>query len=369
MIEAILKATLSLTLIAAVLAIIISISEKYLNNYGECTLSINDGDKELVVDGGNTLLSTLANQKIFIPSACGGKATCGLCKIQVFEGAGPLLPTEEPYLTEQERKDHFRLCCQLKVKSDMKLGIPEELFNIKEYITTVESLTDLTHDIKEVRLKLPEGEKINFKAGQFMQFYTKPYAKVSEEVFRAYSISSPPSDENHVEFVIRQVPDGIATTWVHQHLKEGDEVRLSGPYGDFYYRGNCDTMIMVAGGSGLAPMRSLIYDNIEKGVDVNMIFYFGARTEADLYYLDEFDKLMKEHPNFKFVPALSDADDNWQGERGRVTALLEKYLEDGTGGQGKEAYLCGSPGMLKSVQEVLFKKGFDKETQIFFDEF
>lgn len=369
MIQEILTGTLSLTAIAAALAVIISIAERYLNNYGECKISINDGAKEMVVDGGTNLLITLSNNKLFIPSACGGKATCGLCKVQVFEGAGPLLPTEEPYLTQHERDNHYRLACQIKVKTDMKLGIPEELFNIKEYITTVESLKDMTYDIKEVRLKLKPGELVNFKAGQFMQFYTKPYDKVQDEVFRAYSISSPPQDEEHIEFVIRQVPEGLCTTYVHKHLNVGDEVRLSGPYGDFYYRGNCDTMVMVAAGSGLAPMRALVYDNLAKKIPVKMVFYFGARSQEDLYYTEEFTKLAEENENFTFYPTLSRPKEGWTGKTGRVTDLLEADLADGTGGENKEAYLCGSPGFLKSVNETLAKKGFNKDTQIYYDEF
>lgn len=369
MIKDILTTTLSLTLISALLAIIISVAERFLNNYGECKIEINDGAKEFVVDGGQNLLTTLSSQKIFIPSACGGKATCGLCKLQVLEGAGPLLPTEEPYLTQKERDENFRLSCQIKVKGNMKLIIPEELFNIKEFITSVESLKPLTYDIKEVKLKLPVGEDLTFKAGQFMQFYTKPYDKVTEEVFRAYSISSPPQQKDSVEFCIRQVPEGICSTYVNQFLKEGDEVRLSGPYGDFYYRGNCDTAVMVAAGSGLAPIRSLVYDLLTRKVPVNIVFYFGARTQDDLYYVEEFTKLQEENPNFKYIPTLSRPKEGWTGEKGRVTDLIERDFPDGTGGEGKEAYLCGSPALLKSVNELLQKKGFSKETQIYYDEF
>ena len=369
MVQQILTGTLSLTAVAGVLAVVISIAERYLNNYGEVKIDINDGSKELVVDGGSTLLVTLSDKKLFIPSACGGKATCGLCKVQVFEGAGPLLPTEEPYLTQKERDNHYRLACQIKVKKDMKLGIPEELFNIKEYITKLESLKDVTYDIKELRMALPEGETVNFKAGQFMQFYTKPYDKVRDVVFRAYSISSPPQDNTHIELLIRLVPEGLATTYVHKHLKEGDDVRLSGPYGDFYYRGNCDTMVMVAGGSGLAPMRSLIYDNLYKKIPVDMIFYFGARTQADLFYVEEFTKLDQENENFHYIPVLSQPDENWKGETGLVTTVLDRDLMASGGAQGKEAYLCGSPGFLKASNDVLKKNGFDKETQIFYDEF
>lgn len=364
----ILLPVLSVTLISGLLAIIISLAEKRLNNYGTCKINVNDGSKELEVEGGSSLLATLAGQKIFIPSACGGKATCGLCKLQVLEGAGPLLPTEEPYLTEKERKENYRLACQIKVKGDMRIAIPEELFNIREYITTVESLTDLTHDIKEVRLKLPEDETIKFKAGQFMQFYSKPYDKVKEEVFRAYSISSAPSDDHHVEFCIRRVPDGICTTYVHDHLKEGDEVRLSGPYGEFYLRGDCDELVMIAGGSGLAPIRSLLLYVFENDLPFKKVtFYFGAREQRDLYYLEELAALEEKYPNFKFVPALSRAedDDEWQGERGRITDTLEKYIDNA---EGKEAYLCGSPGMLAACVNILRDKGFTDD-KIFFDKF
>lgn len=359
---------LSITLISGLLAVIISVAEKKLNDYGICKIDINDGTKVLEAEGGSSLLATLAAQKIFIPSACGGKATCGLCKVQVLEGAGPLLPTEEPYLTEKERADHYRLACQIKVKGNLRIIVPEELFNIREFVTTVESLTDLTHDIKEVRLKLPEGEKITFKAGQFMQFYTKPYGKIKDEVFRAYSISSAPSDNEHVEFCIRQVPDGICTTYVHSHLQVGDEVRLSGPYGEFYLRGDCDELVMIAGGSGFAPIRSLLLYVFENNLEFKKItYFFGAGTQRDLFYLEEMAQLEKEHPNFEFIPCLSRADDDedWQGERGMITDSIDRHLENA---ESKEAYLCGSPGMLSACVKLLHDKGF-KDNKIFFDKF
>ncbi len=361
------KTVASLALVSGALAIIISIAERVLNNYGECKLDINDGQKLLTVEGGSSLLSTLAGQKIFIPSACGGKATCGLCKVQVFEGAGPLLPTEEPYITLKEREEHYRLSCQLKVKGDMKLHIPDELFNIREFICSLESMTDMTYDIKRLRLKLPEGETINFKAGQFMQFYTKPYGKVKEVVFRAYSISSKASEHDHLELLIRLVPDGICTTYVHTALKEGDQVRLSGPYGDFYLRGNCEELIMIAGGSGLAPIRSLVYDVIEKGLPHKMRFFFGANTTRDLYYMEEFGQIQKDYPQFTFIPCVArpEPEANWQGQTGFVTVALEEQVDSG---EGKEAYLCGSPGMLNACITILKNKGFTDDT-IFFDKF
>lgn len=362
---------LSITGISIILAMVISLADKKLNDYGICLLNINDGSRELEVVGGQTLLTSLAENKIFIPSACGGKATCGLCKLQVMEGAGPLLPTEEPYLSQKEREDHFRLACQVKVKGNMILHIPEELFNIKEFLTTVEKLEDLTHDIKLVRLKLPAGEELKFKPGQFMQFYTKPYGKIKESVFRAYSISSPPSDKDHVEFCIRQVPDGVCTTYVHTALKEGDTVPLSGPYGEFYYRGNTPKMILVGGGSGLAPLRSLVLDNLEKGVEADMTLYFGAQSLRDLYYTEEFKALEEKHDNFHFIQALSrpQEDDDWDGNVGRITLPLEEDLKKMEGdGSDIEAYLCGSPGFLASVRKLLTDYGVPS-SQIFFDEF
>lgn len=356
-----------LSAVSAGLSLIISLAEKVLNNYGTCELDINNGKKKLSVSGGSSLLSTLAGEKIFIPSACGGKATCGLCKVAVLEGAGPLLLTEEPYITKEEREQHMRLSCQVKVKGNMKLLIPEDLFNIREFVCELVEMEDMTYDIKRLRMRLPKGQTIDFKAGQFMQFYTKPYGKVKEEVFRAYSISSKASEKDHLELLIRLVPDGICTTYVHTALKVGDNVRLSGPYGDFYLRGNCDELIMIAGGSGLAPIRSLVYDVIEKGLPHKMRFFFGANTLKDLYYQEEFAQIERDYPQFKFIPCIArpTPEDNWQGVTGFVTVALQEQVEDAA---SKEAYLCGSPGMLDACIKILKEKGFTDET-IFYDKF
>lgn len=363
----ILTTVLSVTAVSAVLALIIIVAEYFFNNYGECEIDINNGDKVLKAEGGSSLLSILAGQKIFIPSACGGKATCGLCKVQVLEGAGPLLPTEEPYLSEDERGNHYRLSCQVKVKSNIRILIPEELFNIKEYLTQIEKITQLTHDIKGFRLKLPQGESVNFKAGQYMQFYTKPYAKIKESVYRAYSIASAPSERDTVELIIRLVPDGICTTYAHTQLSEGDQVNISGPYGDFYLRGDCGEIVMIAGGSGLAPMKSIILDVLEKKIDIKMNFFFGAVTKKDLYYLDFFHDLAKRHDNLRFIPALSKPapEDNWDGEVGLITEVVDRYIDNGA---DMEGYLCGSPGMINACLSVLDKKGI-QENRIFYDKF
>ena len=363
----ILATVLSITLISVTLAVIISVAEKFLNNYGECEIDINQGSKVIKVAGGSSLLSSLGSQKIFIPSACGGKATCGLCKVAVLEGGGPLLPTEEPYLTKDEIASHYRLSCQIKVKRNIRIMIPEELFLIREYATTIEEITDLTHDIKFLRLKLQADEPISFKAGQYVQLHSRPYGKIKESAFRAYSVASAPSDKTHVDLIVRLVPEGIVTTYAHTMLKAGDQVAISGPYGDFFLRGDCSEIVMIAGGSGLAPMRSIILDVIEKKLDLKMVFFFGAVTRKDLYYLDYFARIAEENPNFRFIPALSkpDPEDDWTGEVGLITEVVARHVPDAV---SREAYLCGSPGMINACLKVLGSKGFS-EDRIYFDKF
>jgi len=363
----ILKTILSVTGISTVLTVLIIIAERFLNNYGECKIDINDSEKELTVDGGSSLLSSLASNKIFIPSACGGKATCGLCKIKVLSDVGPVLPTEEPFLTPEEIKDGIRLSCQVKIKKDIKVSIPEELFNIKEYHATVSRISDMTHDIKEYRLEFDAGEEIKFKAGQYMQIESKPYGKIKEKAVRAYSISSVPSDTKAVELIIRRVPGGLCTTYMHDHIKEGDRVRITGPYGDFYRRDDSDQYVFMAGGSGMAPIKSIAMDIIEKGIDKEMFFFFGAVGKKDLYHTEFFRNLEKEYPKFKYIPALSNAapEDNWEGETGLVTDVMKNYIDTGS---GKHAYLCGSPGMINACIKVLVSMDF-KEESIYYDKF
>lgn len=363
----ILVTILSITGISTVLAVLIIIAEKFLNNYGECEIDINEGERQIKIDGGSSLLSSLAANRIFIPSACGGKATCGLCKVKVFEGAGPLLPTEEPYLSPEEVKDGVRLSCQVKVKSNLKVYIPEELFNISEYIAAVTEINDMTRDIKEYRLEFKEGDEIKFKAGQYMQIETKPYEKIREKAIRAYSISSAPSDNKAVELIIRRVPGGICTTYMHDYIKVGDEVRITGPYGEFYMRDDSDDYVFMAGGSGLAPIKSLVMDITEKGLDKKMMFIFGAVSKKDLYYMEYFQKLDDENENFTYVPCLSrpEPSDNWEGETGLVTEVLKKHVESG---KNKHAYLCGSPGMINACVDVLVDTEFS-EDKIYYDKF
>ncbi len=365
----VLKATLSVAAISGVLAALLVIAEYYLANYGECKIDINAGDKVLTVQGGASLLASLGREKIFLPSACGGRGTCGYCKCKVLDGVGPLLPTEEPLLEQAEIDDGTRIACQVKVKQDVKIAIPEELFHIKQYDAQVTLIQDLTYDIKLVRMKLNEPTEINFKAGQYAQLQTKPYENVKDVVSRAYSIASAPYDKNHIDLMVRLIPEGICTSWVHDHLQEGEQVTLIAPVGDFVLHDGEGEMIMVAGGSGMAPLASMLYDIAENPINRPITYLFGAVTIKDIFYVEEMKKLEERIPNFRFVPALSNPspEDNWEGETGLITLPLDNYLKD-RDNEGAQAYMCGSPGMINACVGVLTKNGLDK-SNIFFDPF
>lgn len=356
---------LVVAIVSFVFAVLLTLADKYLNDYGIVGLYINDEEvKE--IEGGNDLLSSLRNEKIFIPSACGGKATCGYCKVQVLDGAGPVLATERAFLTPQEEEDGVRLSCQVKVKEDIRIRIPEELFNVREYDVTVESMVDVTDTIKRVRLKLPDGESLNFKPGQYVQIMAPKYEGNDEEVYRAYSIASSALDSNHVELFIGYT-GGIATTFVHEHLKEGDQVRLNGPYGDFYYTDEDSDVLLVGAGTGMAPLLSILHHMNDNNVERKVRLYFGARTPDDLFVLDEMKKFEEEMYDFEFMPTLSRVTEemNWTGDQGRVNNSIEKYLEDGA---NVSCYLCGSPRMIDSIKESLAEKNIP-EDRIYFDEF
>ncbi|MFP4362274.1 MAG: NADH:ubiquinone reductase (Na(+)-transporting) subunit F [Spirochaetia bacterium] len=358
--------------ISAILAAIISITDKIVNNYGDVVLNINNGKKELTVKGGNPLLSSLAEQGIFVPSACGGRGSCGACKVKVNSDIGPILPTEGPYLTKEEKSENVRLSCQIKVKTDLDLEIPEELFNIQRYTGKVEKIGDVTHDIKEVLVKLEDPETISFTAGQYVQLVIPPYDKIKGSTQRAYSMSSQPSDNTHVEMLIRLVPGGIATTYVHTKMEEGQKIDLVGPFGEFHVQDTEADMICVAGGSGMAPFKSILYEMKEKGITDRTIWYFfGARSKRDLFYLDKMQELEKEWPNFHFVPALSEPqeEDQWDGATGLITDVLDDYFQTKMDKSSeKEGYLCGSPGMIDACIKVMTKNSIP-EDKIYYDKF
>ncbi len=359
--------TAAVTGISAIFAFLLTLADRTIGNYGEVKLIIND-DKEYTVNGGSSLLSTLIEEKIFIPSACGGKGTCGYCKVKVLEGGGPILPTETPFLTDDELKSNVRLSCQCKVKQNIKIQIPEELFNVKEYFATVEEIEDMTSVIKRLKFKLPEGEEINFKPGQYIQLKAPLYEGNDEEVYRAYSIASSPSDKTHIELFIGYVPGGKCTTYVHKHLKVGDTVQINGPYGDFCYKDDNDReMILVAAGTGIAPILSILKNLKEQSINRKAVFYFGAKTPDDLFLVDYFKELEETLYDFRFVPTLSRVTEehNWTGEKGRVYNAIDKYLTDP---ENKEAYLCGNQAMIDSMVKALMEKGLPEEL-IYFDKF
>ncbi len=366
MISAILIATGFLAVTGLVLAILLVFAEKRILNYGECTISINGGEKELKVAGGASLLSSLAENDIFIPSACGGRGSCAYCKLKVLEGGGSIGPVEEPYLSDEERKANVRLSCQVKVRNDLKIEIPKELFSVRRFAGMVEHKKPLTHDIVELRIKLQTPDTINFVAGQYIQLESKEY-KGRESVMRAYSIASIPSDNHAIELNIRLVPDGICTTWVFDHLKEGQPVNLSGPYGEFHLSETDAPIVFIAGGSGMAPIWSILRDMKEKNISRKATYFFGAHSQQDLFYLEELRALEKELSWFTFVPTLSAEPEgsDWQGERGRVTEVVANHFSDCS---RHEAYLCGSPGMIDASIEVLTKAGMPEE-KIYFDKF
>jgi Na+-transporting NADH:ubiquinone oxidoreductase subunit F len=352
--------------ITGVLALLVVVAEATIGDYGETEVTIN-GKRREVVTGGKPLLGALKDKGIFVPSACGGRGSCGLCKVTVEQGGGEALATEMPWLSESERKSGVRLACQCKVRRPMAIRIPDELFNVRQFRAQVASLRDLTHDIKEVRLRLIEPDAIDFVAGQFIQFEVPPYDLTDEPVYRAYSIASPPSVKGEVNLEIRYVPNGICTTYVHKHLKAGDHVTLNGPYGDFHLRGGEQEVICIAGGSGMAPIRSILLDMRDRGISRKVRYFFGARSGRDLFLLEEMKALESALPDFRYIPALSapQPEDAWDGEVGLITNVVDRHLAPGTQCQ---AYLCGSPLMIDACVKVLHAKGVGDD-RIFYDKF
>ncbi len=360
----ILSTTLIFSILAAVLAAILTLADRTIGNYGQVTLTINN-DKEYTVDGGNSLLSTLISQKIFIPSACGGKGSCGYCKVIVKEGGGPVLATEMPWLTKEEIADNVRLSCQCKVKQNIKIEIPEELFNVREYSTHVVKMEQLTKTIKHLRFDLGE-EEINFRPGQYVQLKAPAYEGSPDEVYRAYSVASSVNDKHAIELLIGYT-GGIATTYVHQHLKEGDKVHINGPYGEFYYHEDDGGPIIFAGaGTGMAPIISILQYMADNNIKRKAIFFFGAKTMDDLFLVEKLKNFEEVLYDFKFVPTLSREESaDWTGEKGRVPASIEKYVEKGG---NYSAYLCGSPAMIDSIVDALVSKDIPLE-KIYYDKF
>jgi len=373
---------------------------------GDRTIVINeDPDKSIQAPTATTLLAALAKNDILLPSACGGKGSCGVCKCKVTEGGRDILPTELAHLSRQEKLDNIRLACQLKVKEDMKIRIPNEIFNIKKYNATVVSNENVASFIKELRLKLDPGEKMDFETGSYVQIdipeYERSYrdiyvgetykkvwdrfdfwglkARSEEPVYRAYSMANTPEEEE-LRFTIRvatpppgqkDIPPGVASSYLFT-LKPGDRLSLSGPYGDFLIKNTQREMCFIGGGAGMAPLRAHIFHNLlTKKTERKITFWYGARSKSEMFYDEAFQDLEKNFDNFSYHVALSDPqpEDGWDGLVGFIHQVAyDEYLKDHPDPSEIEYYLCGPPMMLEAVQKMLDSLGVEPE-MIAFDDF
>lgn len=361
------QAIIVMGVLGAVLSVLLLTSERYLANYGICKVNINN-ERKFEIEGGDTLLNILTNNKIYIPSACGGQGTCGFCKVTVNKGGGPLLPTELPYLTNEEIDSLVRLACRVKIKDDIDIRVKEEYLSIKEYRAKVIHAELVTVDTREIRLELIEPAAIKFKPGQYVQVFV-PGRK--ETVYRAYSISSSPDDNNIIELLIRLIPGGLGSTYLH-NVNIGDEILFTGPFGDFKLD-NEKEIVCVGGGCGLAPIRSIVKYLSKQSPDTKCHVFFGARTEKDLMYDTEFEELHNKMKNLNVHFALShEKGTRWQGEKGFIHEVVDKFIgeEDKTSNRNltRQAFLCGPPIMIKAATKVLVRKGLSKN-EIFYDEF
>ena len=329
-------------------------------------ITINE-ERVLAVEPGRSLLATLRDAQVFILSACGGRGACGTCRVRILQGAdAPLTPSERHWLSPVDKAESIRLACQVKVERDLRIEIPVAGPGVGEYRAEVVSLRDLTYDIKEVRLKLLDPPEMHFRAGQFVQFQV-PGRNAGETVYRSYSIASNPLATHELVFQIRHVPNGIATTYIHSQMRAADPVTIVGPWGSVYLRDSGRDVIFIAGGSGMSPVRSMLLDMINRRCPWRTRYFFGARTARDLFRVEEMKEIEKKLPDFRFIPALSDPDpgDNWTGERGLITDVVDRLVEKSP---NADAYLCGSPTMVNACVKVLKARGLSDD-RIFFDKF
>jgi len=388
------------------LVVLLAVVENKVVDNKDCQILINgDESKSPKVGSGTNLLSALSDSGIFLPSACGGGGTCSMCKVKVNSGGGDILPTELPHLSIAERKENVRLGCQVKVKEDMQIEVPDEIFSIQKFECEVISNDNVATFIKDLRLKMPADCDLDFRAGGYIQIYIPEYdlsfsefdvqeeylpdwkhfnlfdlrASNDEEVFRAYSMANYPEEKGVVYLNVRiatpppgkDVKPGIGSSYIF-NLKPGDKVTLSGPYGEFFAKETDREMCFVGGGAGMAPMRSHIFDQLKRLASKRRItFWYGARSKREMFYDDEFKKLAEENPNFTYHVALSDAlpEDNWDGYEGFIHNVLhDEYLSKHDDPTEIEYYLCGPPIMLKCMGEMLDSIGVEEE-MIDYDDF
>jgi Na+-transporting NADH:ubiquinone oxidoreductase subunit F len=351
MLETFLYSVAMLAGLGGLFAAMLIVADRVLANYGPCDIGINEREP-ITVEGGCTLLDALYDHEIFIPSGCGGQGTCGHCKVTVLSGGGPVLPTELPLLTKEELAAGVRLACQVKVKEAIRIRIPQHYFDIRQFQAIVEDARMLTHDMREIRLRLADPTGIDFRPGQYVQVQVPTR---TGPVHRAYSISSSPDEPGVVELVVRLIPGGVGSTYMHS-VQPGEPVKFTGPFGEFVLSADPQTeVVCVAGGCGVAPTMSIIHYMLKRWPERRCTLFFGVRTQDDLFYQDEFEQIRRQWPGFSVHCALSEPEraGEWDGETGFVHLSVDRHL-DGT--TPRQAFLCGPPPMIEATERVLRDK-------------
>ena len=393
------------TVVMVALVLIILFARARMVSTGDVTILIN-GERSITVPAGGKLLQTLSEADLFLPSACGGGGTCAQCKCIVTAGGGSMLPTEEGHFNRRDAAEGWRLSCQTAVKQDMSIEVPEEVFGVKQWECTVESNDNVATFIKELTLKLPEGENVDFRAGGYVQLECPPHhvkysdfdigdeyvgdwnhfgffkheSIVADTTIRAYSMANYPEERGIVKFNIRVstpppgsegIPPGVMSSWVF-NLKPGDKVKVYGPFGDFFAKETEAELVFIGGGAGMAPMCSHLFDQL-KSLHSNrkISFWYGARSLKEMFYQDEYDMLARENENFDWHVALSDPqpEDHWDGMTGFIhNVLFEQYLKNHPAPEDCEYYMCGPPMMNAAVVAMLKELGVEPDN-IFLDDF
>lgn len=405
-ITTIVAGALMFTVVVMLLVMLILAARAKLVSSGDVKIEINgDPDKSITVPAGGKLLNTLADAGIYLSSACGGGGTCAQCKCQVLDGGGSMLPTEAGHFTMGEAKDNWRLSCQVAVKQDMKIEVDPEFFGVKQWECEVISNHNVATFIKELVLKIPEGESVDFRAGGYVQLEIPPHevqyknfdiderfrddwqkfglfdltSKCDETTIRAYSMANYPEEFGIIKFNIRvatppprtNYPPGIMSSYVF-NMKPGDKIKVFGPYGEFFAKETDNEMVFIGGGAGMAPMRSHIFDQLCRLNSKRKIsFWYGARSKKEMFYVEDFDKLAEEHDNFVWHVALSEPqpEDNWTGYTGFIHNVVhDHYLKDHVAPEDCEYYMCGPPIMNASCIKMLKDLGVEDEN-IALDEF
>lgn len=412
MISSIIIAIVAFLIVVLVLVAVLLYAKKKLVPSGEVKININDGTKEFTVSTGSTLLSTLGENGVFLPSACGGGGSCGMCRCQVLDGGGDILPTETNFFTRREQSEKWRLACQVKVRDNLKIHVHEEVLGVQKWECEVVSNHNVATFIKEFVVKLPEGEKLNFRSGGYIQIdvpkfdaikfsdfdVEKEYhedwdsmkmwglvTKNPEPTYRAYSMANHPAEGNIIMLNIRiatppweratgsfaSINPGICSSYIYS-MKPGDKITISGPYGEFFVKDTPNEKMFIGGGAGMAPMRSHIFHlfNTEH-TNKKVTFWYGARSKREIFYQDQFETIEKEYPNFKFTIGLSEPkpEDNWTGSVGFIhNVIFDNYLKNHDAPEDIEYYLCGPPMMTSSIVKMLDNLGVPAEN-IMFDNF